>query len=42
MKQNLTFGLIVGNRNFFPAYLCESGRATLLRIMEEEGIRTVA
>ncbi len=42
MKKELTFGLIVGNRNFFPASLCETGRATLLKILEEEGIRTVA
>jgi L-fucose isomerase-like protein len=41
MKQKLTFGLIVGNRNFFPAYLCESGRATLIKVMEQEGIEAV-
>ncbi|MEB2287654.1 MAG: L-fucose/L-arabinose isomerase family protein [Anaerolineae bacterium] len=42
MKQNMTFGLIVGNRNFFPGHLCESGRATLLQVLEEEGYRAIA
>lgn len=42
MKQDITFGLIVGNRNFFPGYLCESGRALVLKVLEEEGIKVVA
>src|SRR5690242_21145018 len=37
-----TLGLIVGNRGFFPAHLCESGRRDILRILEEEKIKTVA
>ena len=41
MKRELTFGLIVGNRDFFPAYLCESGRETLLKVLNEAGIRAV-
>ena len=31
-------GVIVGNRGFFPAHLAESGRKTILKVMEEEGI----
>jgi len=42
MKQDVTFGLIVGNRNFFPAALCETGRATLLKVLEEEGFNAIA
>src|SRR5512133_3785471 len=39
---NTTLGLIVGNRGFFPAHLCRGGRDTMLRVMEEEGIRSIA
>jgi L-fucose isomerase-like protein len=41
MKQ-LTLGLIVGNRGFFPAHLCETGRKTILKVLEAEGIKVVA
>ncbi|MCC7355616.1 MAG: L-fucose/L-arabinose isomerase family protein [Anaerolineae bacterium] len=37
-----TFGVIVGNRNFFPAHLCDSGRKTILKVLAEEGINAVA
>ncbi len=36
-----TLGVIVGNRNFFPDHLCESGRKTVLEVLEREGIRAV-
>ena len=36
-----TLGIIVGNRGFFPAHLCESGRRDILRVLEEEGIKAV-
>jgi L-fucose isomerase-like protein len=42
MKTSVTLGLIVGNRDFFPGHLCESGRATVLKVLEEEGIKVVA
>ncbi len=41
MKQ-LTLGLIVGNRGFFPAHLCETGRKTILKVLEAEGIKVIA
>jgi L-fucose isomerase-like protein len=34
-------GVIVGNRGFFPDHLCESGRAEVLRVLEEEGITAI-
>ncbi|MGC8878315.1 MAG: L-fucose/L-arabinose isomerase family protein [Anaerolineae bacterium] len=34
-------GVIVGNRGFFPDHLCESGRRTILKVFEEEGIEAV-
>ncbi len=36
-----TLGVIVGNRGFFPDHLCETGRRTILRVLEEEGIKPV-
>lgn len=36
-----TFGLIVGNRGFFPAELCKGGRATMLQVLQEEGHRAI-
>jgi len=41
-KRKTTLGLIVGNRGFFPARLCETGRATVLKVLEEEGLEVVA
>lgn len=38
----ITLGLIVGNRGFFPAHLCHTGRATVLKVLQEEGINVVA
>ena len=37
-----TLGVIVGNRGFFPAELCKSGRATMLKVLGEQGFKTVA
>ena len=37
-----TLGVLIGNRGFFPDHLCESGRADILRVLEEEGIGAVA
>jgi L-fucose isomerase-like protein len=41
-KQEITLGLIVGNRGFFPSHLCRSGREAVLGVLEEEGIRVIA
>jgi L-fucose isomerase-like protein len=37
----VTLGVIVGNRGFFPAHLCDSGRKTILKVLEQEGIRAI-
>jgi L-fucose isomerase-like protein len=37
-----TLGVIVGNRGFFPKHLCVSGRETILKVLESEGIRAIA
>jgi L-fucose isomerase-like protein len=43
MENNpVTLGVIVGNRGFFPSHLCEDGRTTILKVLEEEGIKAIA
>ncbi len=42
MKKQITLGVIIGNRGFFPAHLCESGRKTILEVLKSEGINAVA
>jgi L-fucose isomerase-like protein len=37
----VTFGVIVGNRGFFPHWLAGEGRQTILRILEGAGIRVI-
>src|SRR5436190_4913521 len=39
--QKVTLGIIVGNRGFFPAHLCDSGRKEILKTLEKLGIQTV-
>jgi L-fucose isomerase-like protein len=42
MDRQLTLGVIVGNRGFFPDHLCDTGRKTVLGVLAEEGIRAIA
>ncbi len=37
----VTLGVIVGNRGFFPAHLCDSGRKTILKVLEQESIQAI-
>ncbi|OWU64666.1 MAG: fucose isomerase [Armatimonadetes bacterium Cent15-Ar3] len=39
--KRVTLGVIIGNRGFFPTHLCESGRKTILEVLEQEGIDVV-
>ncbi len=41
LSKPTTLGVIVGNRGFFPDHLCETGRAAILKVLEEEGIRPI-
>ena len=41
MSQRVTLGVIIGNRGFFPTHLCESGRKTILDVLEKNGIDVV-
>jgi L-fucose isomerase-like protein len=42
MPRPTTLALIVGNRGFFPASLCESGRPLILKMLTELGFRVIA
>jgi L-fucose isomerase-like protein len=42
MNTSITLGLIVGNRGFFPAQLCDSGRQQVLRALEQASLGAVA
>jgi len=42
MSNQPTLGVIVGNRGFFPDHLCDSGRKTMLKVLQEEGINAIA
>ena len=41
-QRQMTFGLIVGNRGFFPDHLANSGRAEMIAAIERAGHRVVA
>src|ERR1035438_6993702 len=41
MKKQLTFGVIVGNRGFFPDHLAKEGRDEILGVLEKAGIRAI-
>lgn len=40
-QRPVTLGVIVGNRGFFPAWLAGEGRDTILRVLEQAGIRAI-
>jgi L-fucose isomerase-like protein len=37
----VSLGVIVGNRGFFPSHLCETGRETVLKVLDKEGINAI-
>ena len=41
MNPSVTLGVIVGNRGFFPAHLCDTGRKQILNALEGLGIGAV-
>jgi L-fucose isomerase-like protein len=40
--KQVTVGLIVGNRGFFPNHLCEAGRRDMIAVLEKRGFRVIA
>ncbi len=41
MSKPTTFGVIIGNRGFFPAVLARDGREEILRVLEKEGYASI-
>jgi L-fucose isomerase-like protein len=41
MDDSLVLGVIVGNRGFFPGHLCSQGRAQILKVLEDEGVKPI-
>jgi len=42
MPLQMTFGMIVGNRGFFPDHLAQSGRTEMIAAIERAGYSVVA
>jgi L-fucose isomerase-like protein len=40
--RQMTFGMIVGNRGFFPDHLAKEGREEMLKVLDGAGIRVIA
>ena len=40
-SDSLEFGIIIGNRGFFPAALCEQGRKDILSALDTQGHRGI-
>ncbi len=41
MKNQMTMGLIIGNRGFFPDHLAKEGREEMIRVLEKAGMKVV-
>jgi L-fucose isomerase-like protein len=41
MKKQMTMGIIVGNRAFFPDELARTGREEIIRVLQQAGIRPI-
>jgi len=40
-SERMVFGLVVGNRSFFPDALAREGRESMIRVLETEGFKTI-
>ena len=40
-KQNITLGIIIGNRDFFPDKLVSEARTDILKVLGEQGIKAI-
>jgi L-fucose isomerase-like protein len=41
MQKNVTFGVVVGNRGFFPSYLVKEGREEVVKTLKNKGYGTI-
>jgi L-fucose isomerase-like protein len=37
IRESMTFGVVVGNRGFFPAHLAQKGRQDIIKVLEDLG-----
>ncbi|MGH9574531.1 MAG: L-fucose/L-arabinose isomerase family protein [Candidatus Acidiferrales bacterium] len=42
MPKQMTFGLVVGNRGFFPGHLVKAGREEILAVLKQSGFNVIA
>jgi L-fucose isomerase-like protein len=40
-QRTMTFGVVVGNRGFFPDHLAKTGREEMIAVLEQAGARAV-
>ncbi|MGD0788729.1 MAG: hypothetical protein ABR898_12145 [Terracidiphilus sp.] len=40
-KRTMTFGIVVGNRGFFPGHLAKTGREEIISLLEAAGAKAV-
>src|SRR5664279_3824392 len=40
-QQTMTFGIVVGNRGFFPDHLAKTGRDEIIKALEAAGARVI-
>ncbi len=40
-KKTMTFGVIVGNRGFFPDHLAKTGREEILQVLQSVGAKAI-
>src|SRR5580692_7132568 len=40
-QRTMTFGIVVGNRGFFPDHLAKTGREEILQVLDAAGARTI-
>ena len=40
-QRTMTFGVVVGNRGFFPGHLAKSGREEIIAVLEAAGVRAI-
>ena len=40
-KRKMTFGVVVGNRGFFPDHLAKTGREEIIAVLEKAGVKAI-
>ena len=40
-NRTMTFGVVVGNRGFFPDHLAKTGREEILQVLESAGAKAI-